>query len=161
MIMHRWNGISTRWKTSASTCTNIRQKNSFMRQLRNLHMSIITMCALTDITDTGHHMRQELRNGCYSRQRDWIAWAPKIGADGFRQGQSRFSGAKHPWWNLADSIESRQQSKIFLATSVTKMLDHNTITKGFYRLFLFRGVSYITSGYERIQVLFRWFFRFV
>ena len=54
-------------------CMNTGRKNSFIRQLRNLHISVTTMCAHTDTTDTGRRMRQELRNDFYSRLRDWIA----------------------------------------------------------------------------------------
>lgn len=51
---------------------------------------------------------------------------PQIRDYRFCQGQSRVSGAKHPLQNWKALIASRKQYDIFLATSVTKMLDHNS-----------------------------------
>ena len=50
--------------------------------------------------------------------------------------------------NLANLIESRQQSKIFLATNVTKMLDHNTSHVDLYLLHGFDDASTLAPGSE-------------
>ena len=123
-IMLQWRGTSTPWRMNAPTCTNSGQMRNCTRRWRNSPMRPTTMCAHTAITATAHHTRHGQQHKERGNHTSW--WDCLITQDRREvlSITSPQSGAKHYWQGLTASVDSKQQSNKFLATSVTKKLDH-------------------------------------